>query len=102
MKFNESLRQWVPPEQLWTASGGDLEFEYDHKVYWPALDAECQKRRAAYKERWITAGKKIGEYEAFLRGGEQKSITQYLNEAEQATGGVQVDGETVDIGRLKV
>lgn len=101
MKFNEKLRNYVPAEQLWKESGGDLDFEYQHNVYWPALDAECQRRRAAYKERWVVAGKKVGEYEEYLRGGNQKSISQLLEEAE-GTSSVQVNGTEIDIGKLQV
>ena len=102
MKFNEDLRKYVPPQQLQKANGGDLNFEYDHKLYWPALNAECDRRRAAYKQRWIDAGKKIGEYEEYLRGGSQKCIRDMLGEAEKDGEGVKVGDETIDIGKLKV
>lgn len=102
MKFNESLRNWVPPEQLWKQSGGDLEFDYEHDVYWPALDAETKRRRELYRERWVAAGKRIGEYEEYLRGGSQKSISALLEVAEKTTDGVQIDGSEIDIGKLKV
>jgi len=102
MKFNESSRSYVPTEQLWKQYGGDLDFEYDHNAYWPALDAETKKRRTAYKQRWIAGGKRIGEYEEYLRGGNQKSIVQLLDEAEKSTDGVKVDGTAIDIGKLKV
>lgn len=102
MKFNEDLRKHVPPQQLWKASGGDLDFEYEHSKYWPALDAECQKRRAAYKQRWVEAGKSVGEYEEYLRGGDQEPLSQVSGDAEKSTDGVQIDGQDVDIGKLKV
>jgi len=102
MKFNEDLRLYVPPEQLWKQYGGDLEFEYDHNAYWPALDAETKRRRDVYKERWIMAGRKIGEYEEYLRGGSQKSIQQLLEHAEQSTDSVTINGSDIDIGKLKV
>ncbi|KAL1296569.1 hypothetical protein AAFC00_000067 [Neodothiora populina] len=100
MKFNEDLRKYVPPEQLWKESGGDLEFEYDHAKYWPALNAECDKRRAAYKQRWVEAGQKIGEYEEYLRGGDHKPLRDIVVEAEKATAAAE-DG-TPDIAQLKV
>lgn len=102
MKFNEDLRKYVPTQQLWKNYGGELDFEYDHKLYWPALNDECANRRAAYKQRWEEAGKKIGEYEEYLRGGNQKCIRDILDEAEKTTEGVTIDGENVDIGNLKV
>lgn len=99
MKFNEDLRKFVPAQQLWSNAGGDLQFEYDHAQYWPALNAECDKRRAAYKQRWVEAGQKIGEYEEYLRGGHQKPLGQIVDEAHKA---VSLEGETPDIASLKV
>ncbi|KAL1966876.1 hypothetical protein VTN77DRAFT_3841 [Rasamsonia byssochlamydoides] len=74
LKFNEDLRQHVPPAQLMKATGGDVEFEYDHSVYWPALTKLAEQRRKAYRERWIRGGKRIGEYEDYLKGGTAKSL----------------------------
>lgn len=74
MIFNDDLRKHVPPAQLDKAYGGDVDFKYDHAVYWPAINKLCTERRAAYKEKWIQGGKRIGEYEAYLRGGEQRSL----------------------------
>ncbi|KAI5308215.1 hypothetical protein KEM55_006271 [Ascosphaera atra] len=71
LKFNEDLRSHVPPSQLLASHGGDAEFEYDHSVYWPALIGMAEKRREEYKQRWIKAGKKIGERESYLRGAEE-------------------------------
>lgn len=94
MKFNEDMRKYVPAAQLWNASGGDLNFEYDHPVYWPALDEECTVRREAYKARWEKGGKMIGEYEEYLRGGNHKSLKEVLDsadddsKAEEIAGGV--------------
>lgn len=102
MKFNENLRNWVPVEQLWDQSGGDLKFNYDHKTYWPALEAETTRRRQAYKERWVAAGRKIGEYEEYLRGGNQKSISAILDDAQKSSSAVTIDGTHVDIDKLKV
>lgn len=99
MKFNEDLKKYVPVKQLWKTHGGEMDFEYEHKLYWPALNEECAKRRAARKQRWIEGGKRIGEYEEYLKGGSQKSIG---DEAEKTTNGVMIGDEQVDIGKLKV
>ncbi|KAK2754502.1 hypothetical protein FQN54_006903 [Arachnomyces sp. PD_36] len=69
LKFNEGLRQHVPPSQLMKETGGDVEFEYDHAEYWPALNKLADKRRAECRQRWVDGGKMIGEYENYLRGG---------------------------------
>ncbi|KAF2490050.1 phosphatidylinositol transfer protein [Lophium mytilinum] len=70
MKFNEPLTDHVPASQLIKNSGGEVDFTYDHDVYWPALNSICDQKRKEYKERWVSAGKKIGESEAYLKGGE--------------------------------
>ncbi|CAK3862488.1 Hypothetical predicted protein [Lecanosticta acicola] len=82
MKFNEDLKNYVPAAQLCSTHGGHLNFEYDHSVYWPALDEECKRRRAAYKLRWEKGGKMIGEYEEYLRGGNHLSLQQTLDSAK--------------------
>lgn len=69
------MRQYVPPEQLWTEFQGDLNFEYDHDVYWPALIKMCEEKHAELKARWINAGKNYGESEIYLKGGDATSIT---------------------------
>lgn len=75
LKFNEKMANYVPPEQLLTAFGGKLQFEYEHATYWPALDKLCSRRRKDYVARWEKAGKKIGEHEGYLKGGDEKSLT---------------------------
>jgi hypothetical protein len=75
MKFNEPLSRYVPPSQLKKEFGGEAEFEYKHEIYWPALCELAAMRRKDYVARWEKAGKQIGEHEAFLRGGEAKSLS---------------------------
>jgi hypothetical protein len=84
LKFNEDLRQHVPPEQLLKVTGGDVEFEYDHSEYWPALTKLAERRRKAYRERWIKGGKRIGEYEDYLKGGTEKSLA--VTEGKSSSG----------------
>ncbi|PVH99444.1 CRAL/TRIO domain-containing protein [Periconia macrospinosa] len=74
MRYNEPLTDHIPSSQLMKVSGGEVDFKYDHAIYWPALDALAKERRAARKERWEKAGKLIGESEIYLWGGEEKSI----------------------------
>lgn len=69
LKFNENLSQYVPKEQLLKEyEGGELDFEYDHAAYWPALNKLCEEKRAAYRQRWEVGGKQIGETEDYLKG----------------------------------
>ncbi|KAI5924249.1 cral trio domain-containing protein [Camillea tinctor] len=69
LKFNEDMTQYVPKEQLWNEfGGGELQFEYDHSVYWPALHKLCEEKRAERIQRWEAGGKEIGETEDYLKG----------------------------------
>ncbi|KAJ5690083.1 hypothetical protein N7462_004475 [Penicillium macrosclerotiorum] len=76
LKFNEDLRQHVPPSHLMKSVGGDVEFKYDHKTYWPALNQLAEQRREAYRQRWIQGGKQIGEFENYLKGEDIPSVSQ--------------------------
>lgn len=70
MEFSPDMPAWVPKEQLPTDLGGDVALEYDHEVFWPALTALGESKRNEMKERWEKRGKKIGESEFYIRGGE--------------------------------
>ena len=84
----------MPPEQLVKEQGGDVQFEYDHSVYWPALIKMAEQRRRAFRARWEKGGKQIGEYEGYLRGGDEKCLRD-----RTPTNG---DLETPDVSGLKV
>lgn len=75
IKFNEDSGIHVPREQLLKESGGHVEFEYDHQTYWPALNKLCEQKRSEQFERWVKAGKRIGEHESYLKGGDEKSLS---------------------------
>ena len=84
MKFDQDLRTLIPPEQLIKAYGGDVDFVYEHEVYWPAFIKLTEERRALMVQRWEEAGKRVGESEAYLKG-----------EGKQADGGVvATEGQT--------
>ena len=68
MKFDVDMRKIVPPEQLMEVYGGDVDFQYEHKVYWPALNKLADERRMQIRQRWESAGKQIGESEKYLKG----------------------------------
>ncbi|KAF1957909.1 CRAL/TRIO domain-containing protein [Byssothecium circinans] len=74
IRYNEPLTSHVPSSQLMKNSGGEVDFAYDHSIYWPALDALAKERRAARTARWEKAGKLVGESEIYLWGGEEKSV----------------------------
>jgi hypothetical protein len=85
LKFNEDPGIHVPREQLLKESGGLIEFEYDHQVYWPALNDFCDQKREAYRMRWEKAGKRIGEHEGYLKGADEKSLAEMEKEAAPTT-----------------
>ncbi|KAI4630484.1 hypothetical protein J4E80_001420 [Alternaria sp. BMP 0032] len=74
IKSNEPLPNHVPTSQLMKVSGGEVDFKYDHSVYWPALEKISTERRQQRKERWEKAGKIIGESEIYLWGGDEPSL----------------------------
>ncbi|KAJ5952096.1 uncharacterized protein N7479_010509 [Penicillium vulpinum] len=82
LKFNEDLRQHVPPSHLMKSVGGDVEFRYDHASYWPTLNKLAEQRREAYRERWVQGGKQVGEFENYLKGADVPSLSQTQVEAK--------------------
>jgi hypothetical protein len=82
LRYNEPLTQHIPPSQLMKNADGEVDFKYDHSVYWPALDTLATQRRNERRERWEAAGKLIGESEIYLWGGDEKSVG--TKEPEQA------------------
>ncbi|PHH86997.1 hypothetical protein CDD83_9445 [Cordyceps sp. RAO-2017] len=86
LKFNEDMRQYVPPQQLLSTEwGGDLDFDYDHDTYWSALHDMCRKRRDERTARWVAAGKLIGESEDYLAGGTDVSASGFRYTQPAAT-----------------
>ncbi|PHH60313.1 hypothetical protein CDD81_1868 [Ophiocordyceps australis] len=76
LKFNEDMTQYVAPGELWSSDwGGQLDFEYKHDEYWPALHALCRQRREARTARWEAGGKLVGESEVYLAGGSDQSVS---------------------------
>ncbi|KAK2608719.1 Phosphatidylinositol transfer protein (PITP) [Conoideocrella luteorostrata] len=78
LKFNDDMTQFVPTEQLWSTDwNGSMDFEYDHSVYWPALNEMCRQRREQSMARWTAAGSLIGESEDYLAGGTDVSVSGF-------------------------
>lgn len=86
----------VPREHLLKANGGDVDFEYDHDVYWPAFIKLAAIKRAEYEARWETGGKRIGEHEDYLRGGTDQSLAVLERAAAPETTDLPVDDATVN------
>ena len=103
MKFNEDMTNYIPKEQLWSVFNGDVNFEYDHSIYWPQYEKEFTKRREAYKARWEKGGKKIGEYEAYLRGGDHPSLqTLESSKENEKPAAVTSDADAASAGVAKL
>ena len=81
----------MPPDQLLKSYGGDVDFEYDHAVYWPALNELAAQRKHEEVERWVKGGKRVGEMEGYLRGGEGKSLRE-LEAERDGSGDRKVNG----------
>ena len=88
LKFNEEMSKHVPREQLLKANGGDVDFEYDHSIYWTTFNRFAGVKKAEYQARWEKGGKRVGEYEDFLRGASVNSL------AEQEAGAA-VNSDTI-------
>ena len=105
IKFNEDPTIYVPREQLLKESGGDVQFEYEHEEYWPTLNKMCEVRRKEMRERWERGGKRIGEYEEYLKGGEEKGLAKREGDGGAGGGsevgkeGEQVAKENGDVGQ---
>ncbi|TGO28688.1 hypothetical protein BPAE_0024g00330 [Botrytis paeoniae] len=94
LKFNDDMKQHVPPQQLWAEFDGELAFEYDHATYWPELIKQCEGRQQSAFERWVKAGKHIGESEVYLKGANVPSISGGTTE-EMPSNGHAVEPKTL-------
>ncbi|GAA5954211.1 hypothetical protein JCM21900_006963 [Sporobolomyces salmonicolor] len=62
----------IPSQQLQTIFGGDINLQYDHSVYFPALTKLCMERKAANLNRWRKWGEgRCGLDEAVIRGARE-------------------------------
>jgi hypothetical protein len=81
LKFNEDMKTYVDPAQLWREDwGGDMDFEYVHESYWPAFTDMCRRRREERAARWEAAGAQVGESEVYLTGGTDVSVSGFKYE----------------------
>lgn len=94
VSFEGDGEKFVPHEQLQKCHGGDLEFEYDHSIYWPALNKLAEEREKAQFDRWVKGGKRIGEFEAYLKGGQEECLQDTLKDS--------ADGLTEKVEGLQV
>lgn len=65
--FSEPFPNYIASNQLDKEVGGDLEFEYEHEKYWPALTELATSRRKRYMENFYALGGIVGLSEFDLR-----------------------------------
>ena len=95
LKFNENLREYVPPEQLYDLFGGDCVFEYDHEKYWPEFLKLAIEKRETYMARWKAAGGDIGQSEWNIRVNDSVFDTARESTGEEATGEKENAGDDI-------
>lgn len=66
--FDQPFENYVPVEQLDREFGGQVDFEYDHAVYWEQMNAIANQKKQHYLQRFERFGKQIGLSEFDLRG----------------------------------
>ena len=88
---------FVPPSQLQSMFDGEVDFQYDHKTYFPALDKLCAERRVANLERWRKyGGGRCGLSEAVIRGAvtpNGKEGDAVVKKGKVGTGAVPSEGK---------
>ncbi|KAH3668999.1 hypothetical protein OGAPHI_002754 [Ogataea philodendri] len=68
-KFDEPFRLFIPPEQLALNYGGDVNFEYVHDDFWPAMVELRNQKRKTLMENYYKLGGGVGLSEIDLREG---------------------------------
>ncbi|KIP08246.1 hypothetical protein PHLGIDRAFT_23659 [Phlebiopsis gigantea 11061_1 CR5-6] len=71
MRFNPKAVQdgLFARDAVWREFGGAVEFQYEHKTYWPAFVQLAEERRARMMERWRELGARIGLREWEMKDG---------------------------------
>ncbi|KAF9496708.1 CRAL/TRIO domain-containing protein [Pleurotus eryngii] len=63
MKFNSSVLDegiFTPDMLMKEWWGGDVDFEYEHEKYWPALVSQCKENEQKWTARWKSLGGVVG------------------------------------------
>lgn len=66
--FDEPFTKYMPLEQLDKDYGGDIDFKYNHDLYWNEMNKIAISKKNHYMERFNKFGKCIGLSEFDLRG----------------------------------
>jgi hypothetical protein len=98
LKFNENLREYVPPEQLYELFGGDCVFDYQHETYWASYVKLAEERREKHFARWKAAGAGIGQSEWDLKAEDADESTTESSTAD----GKSTEGKTDGVDEINV
>ena len=62
MRFNPKVIEdgLFTSENVWKEFGGEIDFQYDHKLYWPHFIEMASTQRKAQMNRWHALGAKVG------------------------------------------
>lgn len=72
MRFNPKVVDdgLFTADNVWKEFGGNVEFKYDHKTYWPNFIETARTRREAQQKRWRELGGTVGIREWEIKNGE--------------------------------
>lgn len=75
MRFNPKVVEegLFTADNVWTAFGGDITFEYDHAQYWPNFIEVTDKRKKDMMDRWRALGARVGIREWDMKGGDKQA-----------------------------
>ena len=78
MRFNPKVVQdgLFTADNVWKEFGGDIEFKYDHKTYWPNFIQMCSDRRKQQMEKWRQLGGTVGLKEWDIKQGDFADIDE--------------------------
>ncbi|KAG8950290.1 hypothetical protein FRC03_012917 [Tulasnella sp. 419] len=86
IRFNPSAvkDQLFTPNQITKTWGGDIEFPYDHELYWKSLNDMCEARQKAKMEKWKELGGTVGLSEWDIQGVDVCMEEKTEEEAEES------------------
>lgn len=109
VKFNPDIYEegYFTKDMTMKEWGGDQDFKYVHKTYWPSLLEMCEERSSAWMKSWEKLGGKVGISEwDYKKGSEVPGPIRAVEVAEKqpdvavltviTTKEIRQDGEDVE------
>lgn len=72
--YDESLLNYIDPDQLEVKYGGKLDFVYNHELYWPNFNKIVNARRTHQYDRFLKFGACVGLSEFDLKGEHEEML----------------------------